>query len=100
MVTASLPAAALRLVVGGTVLFRNAWSGGEEFGSQRFGSSTCLPESPPLTSKPLYRLWEGKGRDNVGICMKISYNFSRNYTQERQLGKLGLFENTFETKVE
>lgn len=41
MVTASLPAAALRLVVVGTVLFRNAWSGSEGFGSQRFGSSTC-----------------------------------------------------------
>ena len=41
MVTASLPATALHLVVVGTVLFRNAWSGAEEFESQRFGSSIC-----------------------------------------------------------
>lgn len=32
----------------------------------------ALSDSQPLTSKPLYRLWEVKGRDYIGICMNIS----------------------------
>lgn len=87
MVTALLPASALRIVVGRRVLFRNVWSEAEEFGSQRFGGSTWLLTPSLSLSNLLCGLWEVKGRDYVVICMKISYNFSRNYTQERQ-GKM------------
>ena len=71
MVTGSLPAAAFGLVVGGLFCLETLWSGTEEFGSQRFGGSTrvCVI-SQILIFEPLYRLWEVKGRDYVGICTK------------------------------
>lgn len=72
MVTASLPAAALRLVVAGTVLFRKLGVEVRDLEVKDLVVQPALSDSQPLTSKPLYRLWEVKGRDYIGICMNIS----------------------------
>lgn len=49
MVTASLPAAAFGLVVGGLFCLETLWSGAEEFGSQRFGGSTRVCVIPSFS---------------------------------------------------